>query len=39
MLDKEENTEGMITSNDIQIFLQDKKIQKKGLPKTMLLSF
>lgn len=39
MLDKEENTEGMITSNDIQIFLQDKKIQKKGITENDVVKF
>ena len=29
MLDQDEGTKGTITSKDIQIFLQDKKVQKK----------
>ena len=39
MLDQEEGTQGTITSKDIQIFLQDKKIQKKGITEGDMVNF
>jgi len=39
MLDQEEGTQGTITSKDIQIFLQDKKIQKKGITESDMVNF
>lgn len=39
MLDQDEGTKGTITSKDIQIFLQDKKVQKKGITENDMVKF
>lgn len=39
LLDQEEGTKGTITQNDINIFLDDKKVKKKGITRQDLVSF
>ena len=39
MLDQDEGIKGTITSKDIQIFLQDKKVQKKGITENDMVKF
>ena len=39
LLDQEEGTKGTITQKDINIFLDDKKIKKKGITQQDIVSF